>query len=104
MLAFRSSLAFVWSQTCIVVPIASPRYQTSFIDSSGNGSGYITGPGTYEVLFAGIGDYEGMITGYINVTDDDQVQLSNCDMKVNGRYGNEFTLRKSEVKDSNDVA
>lgn len=76
-----------------------PTYQTSFIDSSGNGSGYITGPGTYEVLFAGIGDYEGMITGYINVTDDDQVQLSNCDMKVNGRYGNEFTLRKSEVND-----
>ena len=49
-----------------------PTYQTSFIDSSGNGSGYITGPGTYEVLFVGIGDYEGMITGYINVTDDDQ--------------------------------
>ena len=76
-----------------------PTYQTSFIDSSGNGSGYITGPGTYEVLFAGIGDYEGMITGYINVTDDDQVQLSNCDMKVNERYGNGFTLSKSEAKD-----
>ena len=75
-----------------------PTYQTSFIDSSGNGSGYITGPGTYEVLFAGIGDYEGMITGYINVTDDDQVQLSNCDMKVNGQYGNEYTLSKSEAK------
>ena len=76
-----------------------PTYQTSFIDSSGNGSGYITGPGTYEVLLAGIGDYEGMITGYINVTDDDQVQLSNCDMKVNGRYGYEYTLSKSEAKD-----
>lgn len=76
-----------------------PTYQTSFIDSSGNGSGYITGPGTYEVLFAGIGDYEGMITGYINVTDDDQVQLSNCDIKVNGQYGNEYTLSKSEAKD-----
>ena len=75
-----------------------PTYQTSFIDSSGNGSGYINGPGTYEVLFVGIGDYEGMITGYINVTDDDQVQLSNCDLKVNGRYGNEFTLNKSEAK------